>query len=417
MFDPKHLKDAKLFLFSLFIFSAIIFLIHADSIIYHDFLHSATNEEPSENLQDQSHRLKEQIISSLPNLPLHSIQEEKDGIHTGNQNGLVAPLSVTEIERIAWFQKNLHKFDILKSNNLTRRFHARVLEFFGCECEARFFMTWISPAGSFGVREMMSVESVFRVHPGACLVILSRTLETKRGYTVLKPLLDGGFKVQVMTPDLPFLFKGTPAEVWFHELMKGKKDPGEIPLAQNLSNLIRLVVLYKYGGIYIDADFIVLKPLTGLRNSIGAQSMDLRSKHWTRLNNAVLIFDMKHPLLHEFISEFSLTFDGNKWGHNGPYLVSRVIKRLLKRPGFKFKILPPMAFYPADWNKIRSFLRKPKTQTESKWVEAKVLQLRAETYGVHLWNRQTRRLTIEEGSVIGKLALDDCVICNHVFSS
>lgn len=33
-----------------------------------------------------------------------------------------------------------------------------------------------------------------------------------------------------------------------------------------------------------------MKPLTGLRNSIGAQSTSLGSKHWTRLNNAVLIF-------------------------------------------------------------------------------------------------------------------------------
>ncbi|KAL1330990.1 hypothetical protein HN51_048249 [Arachis hypogaea] len=417
MFDPRHLKSAKLLLSSLFIFSAIIFVIHAYSINYHDFLHSATNKEPSENLQAQSHRFKEQIRSTLSNLPLHSIQEENVRIQAGNQNDLVAPLGVTELERIAWFRKNLHKFDILKSNNSTRRFHSRVLEFFSRECEAQFFMTWISPAGSFGVRELMSVESVFKVHPGACLVILSRTLETTDGYTVLKPLLDSRFKVQVVTPDLPILFKGTPAEAWFRELIKGKKDPGEIPLSQNLSNLIRLVVLYKYGGIYIDTDFIVLKPLTGLRNSIGAQSMDLRSKHWTRLNNAVLIFDMKHPLLHEFISEFALTFDGNKWGHNGPYLVSRVIKRLLKRPSFIFKILPPMAFYPADWNKIRGFLRKPKTQTESKWVEAKVLQLCAETYGIHLWNKQSRRLTIEDGSVIGKLALNHCVICNHIFSS
>ncbi|RYR26844.1 hypothetical protein Ahy_B02g061159 isoform B [Arachis hypogaea] len=380
MFDPRHLKSAKLLLSSLFIFSAIIFVIHAYSINYHDFLHSATNKEPSENLQAQSHRFKEQIRSTLSNLPLHSIQEENVRIQAGNQNDLVAPLGVTELERIAWFRKNLHKFDILKSNNSTRRFHSRVLEFFSRECEAQFFMTWISPAGSFGVRELMSVESVFKVHPGACLVILSRTLETTDGYTVLKPLLDSRFKVQVVTPDLPILFKGTPAEAWFRELIKGKKDPG-------------------------------------LRNSIGAQSMDLRSKHWTRLNNAVLIFDMKHPLLHEFISEFALTFDGNKWGHNGPYLVSRVIKRLLKRPSFIFKILPPMAFYPADWNKIRGFLRKPKTQTESKWVEAKVLQLCAETYGIHLWNKQSRRLTIEDGSVIGKLALNHCVICNHIFSS
>ncbi|RYR26846.1 hypothetical protein Ahy_B02g061159 isoform C [Arachis hypogaea] len=369
MFDPRHLKSAKLLLSSLFIFSAIIFVIHAYSINYHDFLHSATNKEPSENLQAQSHRFKEQIRSTLSNLPLHSIQEENVRIQAGNQNDLVAPLGVTELERIAWFRKNLHKFDILKSNNSTRRFHSRVLEFFSRECEAQFFMTWISPAGSFGVRELMSVESVFKVHPGACLVILSRTLETTDGYTVLKPLLDSRFKVQVVTPDLPILFKGTPAEAWFRELIKG------------------------------------------------AQSMDLRSKHWTRLNNAVLIFDMKHPLLHEFISEFALTFDGNKWGHNGPYLVSRVIKRLLKRPSFIFKILPPMAFYPADWNKIRGFLRKPKTQTESKWVEAKVLQLCAETYGIHLWNKQSRRLTIEDGSVIGKLALNHCVICNHIFSS
>ncbi|RYR72569.1 hypothetical protein Ahy_A02g006787 isoform B [Arachis hypogaea] len=380
MFDPRHLKSAKLLLSSLFIFSAIIFVIHAYSIIYHDFLHSATYKEPSENLQAQSHRFKEQIRPTLSNLPLHSIQEENDRIQAGNQNDLVAPLGVTELERIAWFRKNLHKFDILKSNNSTRRFHSRVLEFFSRECEAQFFMTWISPAGSFGVRELMSVESVFKVHPGTCLVILSRTLETTHGYTVLKPLLDSRFKVQVVTPDLPFLFKGTLAEAWFRELIKGKKDPG-------------------------------------LRNSIGAQSMDLRSKHWTRLNNAVLIFDMKHPLLHEFISEFALTFDGNKWGHNGPYLVSRVIKRLLKRPGFIFKILPPTAFYPADWNKIRGFLRKPKTQTESKWVEAKVLQLRAETYGIHLWNKQSRRLTIEDGSVIGKLALNHCIICNNIFSS
>ena len=126
---------------------------------------------------------------------------------------------------------------------------------------------------------------------------------------------------------------------------------------------------------------------------------------------------MNHPLLHRFISEFALTFDGNKWGHNGPYLVSRVIERLPKRPGFNFTILPPMAFYPADWNKIGGFLRKPKTQGESKWVEAKLLQLSRETYGVHLWNKQSSRLMIEEGSVIARLTSDHCIYCNHIYSS
>ncbi|KAK7294670.1 hypothetical protein RJT34_17560 [Clitoria ternatea] len=109
-----------------------------------------------------------------------------------------------------------------------------------------------------------------------------------------------------------FSHEWTLAEAWFHELRKGKKDPGEIPLFQNLSNLIRLAVLYKYGGVYIDTDFIVLKSLAGLRNCSGAQGVDSGGRHWTRLNNAVLIFDMNHPLLLRFIDEFSLTFDGNE---------------------------------------------------------------------------------------------------------
>ncbi|TKY63474.1 Galactosyltransferase protein [Spatholobus suberectus] len=416
MFVHWVLKHAKLSVFSLITFSAIIFLIHADSIIYYNSLHPAANLGAPEKLQVHNHRTKEGIRSTPVHVPLRSIQE-KDEADSRNQNALVAPFNVTEEERIAWFREQLHNFKILKSNNLTQQFHARVLGFFGRECEAQFFMTWISPASLFGGRELLSVESIFKNHPKACLIILSRTLDTRHGYRILKPLLDRRFKVQAMTPDLSFLLKRTPAEVWFHELRKGRKDPGEIPLSQNLSNLIRLAVLYKYGGVYIDTDFIVLKPLTGLRNSIGAQSMNLGSKHWTRLNNAVLIFDMRHPLLHRFINEFALTFDGNKWGHNGPYLVSRVIERLGKRCDFNFTILQPMAFYPVDWNKISGLFTKPKTRGESRWVEAKLLQLSGKTYGIHLWNKRSSRLTIEEGSVIGRLVSDYCVICNHKYSS
>ncbi|KAL9462820.1 hypothetical protein AB3S75_000763 [Citrus x aurantiifolia] len=61
---------------------------------------------------------------------------------------------------------------------------------------------------------------------------------------------------------------------------------------------------------------------------------------------------MNHPLLHKLIQEFTLTFDGNKWGHNGPYLVSRVVARVSGRTGFNFTVLPPSAFYPVDWRRV-----------------------------------------------------------------
>lgn len=348
------------------------------------------------------------------NLPLRSINEEIMAVD--NNSRFAAPRSATEAERIAWLMRNLPRLDIFKPDD--GQFHSRVLRFFDSACEIRVFMTWISPAESFGARELLSLESLFKAHPKGCLMMLSRTLDTPRGYAVLRPLADRGFKVHAVTPDLSFLVDGTPAEGWLRELKRGNRDPGIISLAQNLSNLMRLVVLYKYGGVYLDTDFVVVKPLTGLRNSIGAQSVN-ESGNWTRLNNAVLVFDMSHPLLLSFIDEFALTFDGSKWGYNGPYLVSRVARNVSsERPGFQYTVLPPIAFYPVDWNKIGGLFQRPKSEAHSRWVRAKLLQLRGgETYGIHLWNKQSCKLLIEEGSVMGRLISDHCVICKDIYNS
>ncbi|XP_058763308.1 uncharacterized protein LOC131636717 [Vicia villosa] len=403
-------QHAKIFcVFSLITLSTIFFLIQSDHFIYHESLKlHATNKEPLVMLQAQRSTLStldNHNHNHKPLLQFISMQEKKlNEVDYANPKVLVAPLNLNKEQRIAWFKENLQEFKILKSNKLAKQFHARIQQFLKKNsCDTQFFMTWISPSTSFGEREFLSIESLFKVQPQACLTILSRSLDSIHGYKILKPFIDKGFKVQAITPNLPFLFKSTLAESWFHELRKGKRDPGEIPLFQNLSNLIRLAILYKYGGVYLDMDFILLKPLNGLRNCIGAQSMDLGFKHWTRLNNAVLIFDKNHPLLLRFIDEFALTFDGNKWGHNGPYLVSRVVEKLGKRHGLDFTILPPMAFYPVDWIKIDGFFRKGNSRVEEKWVEAKLNQLGSETYGVHLWNKQSSGLVIEEGSVIARL--------------
>lgn len=402
----RRVKSAIL---ALVIFIATFFIIYEDTVIIsNDSVHSAAAA---------SRAIKVLEKFQISNRPLLSIQEETDKADSGSWNSLKPPFNVTEDERTAWFRKKLPEFDILKSDNLTEQFHGRVLEFFSHECELQAFMTWISPVNLFGKREVLGLESFFKAHPNGCLMILSRTLDTPSGYRVLKPLLDGKFKVAAVTPDLSFLFRNTPAGAWFDEMKSGNKDPGEIPLAQNLSNLIRLAVLYKYGGVYLDTDFIVLKSFEGLRNSIGAQSIDVVSGNWTRLNNAVLIFDMNHPLLFKFIEEFAATFDGNKWGHNGPYLVSRVVQRVQTRPGYNFTILPPTAFYPVNWNRIGGLFKVPQNQADSRWVNAKLLQLSREAYGVHLWNKQSNSIAIEEGSVMGRMISQHCVICDQIYSS
>ncbi|KAE8697711.1 hypothetical protein F3Y22_tig00110610pilonHSYRG00138 [Hibiscus syriacus] len=366
----------------------------------------------------------------VSNVPLQSgasnEKEEPESVQTRKMNPGVLPISLTistqrnmivEVESDDRFhQRKLPESYIFRSDGLTEKFHGRVLEFFN-KCELQFFMTWISTAVSFGRREILAVESVFKAHPNGCLMILSRTMDSPQGYAVLKPLIDLGFNVRAVTPDFRFLLDNTPAEAWFDNIRSGKKDPGVIPLAQNLSNLMRLAVLYKYGGIYLDTDFIVVNSFKGLKNTIGAQSIDSTTKNWTRLNNAVLVFDKKHPLLFEFIEEFALTFDGNKWGHNGPYMVSRVVHRVEGRPGYNFTIVPPVAFYPVDWIKIVKLFKMPKNRAESRSVEAKLHQLNGKSYGVHLWNKQSSKLVVEEGSVMGRIISEHCVLCKQVYTS
>ncbi|KAM0942263.1 putative lactosylceramide 4-alpha-galactosyltransferase [Dioscorea sansibarensis] len=231
------------------------------------------------------------------------------------------------------------KLKFLKPNKHSKHFSTRVSKFINSSCNPLFFMTWLSSSSStknFGPRELLSMESVFKFHPNACLLIVSNSMDTPKGARILKPYKDQGFKVSAISPDYhyfsTFLFSQTPAESWFKKLIQGSIDPGEVSLAQNMSNLLRLAILYKFGGIYLDTDVILMKSLHGLENVIGAQTLDVHG-NWSRLNNAVMIFSKGHPLVLKFIEEFVETFDGKKWGYNGPYLVSRVVGRVAGKPG------------------------------------------------------------------------------------
>ena len=273
-------------------------------------------------------------------------------------------------------------------------------------------MTWISPLKAFGMRELLSVESLFKSHPEACLVIVSKSMDSDTGTQILRPFVNNGFRVMTIAPDFNYIFKGTHAEAWFRRLKEGNVNPGEVSLGQNLSNLLRLALLYKFGGAYIDADVVVLKSFSKLRNTIGAQNFDVRTGKWSRLNNAVLIFDKKHPLLFKFIEEFALTFDGNKWGHNGPYLISRVVSRVSGKPGFNFTVLPPSAFYPVDWRGIRSLFLGPRDEIHSRWLAKKKEQISKESFAVHLWNRHSRKLKVVKGSIVDSIISSCCIFCN-----
>lgn len=364
-------------------------------------------------------------LKKLPSSVMYAVKEDTPSVILKTLLPLLQnpAISMTPINHYVVLKpKKAHGYKavkrMLRSGDNSKQFSTRIRDFLGNRgCKVKFFMTWISSLKPFGDRELFAIESLFKSHPYACLVIVSNSMDAESGSLVLKPFLDKGFKLIAIKPDFDYIFKDTHAEKWFNGLKKGNVSPGEVSLGQNMSNLLRLALLYKFGGIYMDTDVIVLKTLTKLRNAIGAQSIDLENGNWSRLNNAVLIFDKKHPLVYKFIEEFALTFDGNKWGHNGPYLVSRVVSRVNRTPGFDFTVLPPSAFYPVNWSRVKSLFKGPEGKAHSTWLRKKLEQIKSESFAVHLWNRQSRKIKAESGSIINHIMLDCCVFCNSSSST
>ena len=88
---------------------------------------------------------------------------------------------------------------------------------------------------------------------------------------------------------------------------------------QNKANAMRLAIVHKYGGTYMDSDFVVLNDPTVLKNGCAFQDAN-----GTVFNNAVFRFDDASEFTKQLMLDFVDNYNGNKWGHNGPALFTRV---------------------------------------------------------------------------------------------
>uniref|UniRef100_A0A7I4DVH9 Alpha 1,4-glycosyltransferase domain-containing protein n=1 Tax=Physcomitrium patens TaxID=3218 RepID=A0A7I4DVH9_PHYPA len=155
-------------------------------------------------------------------------------------------------------------------------------DFLGQErCSLNVFMAWTTPAWGFTARHQRVLESLFRFHIDACVVVFSDTFEFNFFSTFLKE----GYKVAVVRPNVQELFVDTPSHILTASLPKWKENP---LFHLHFTELLRLAALYKFGGIYLDMDMLVSRPLNSLHNTVGSE---ITVTGESRLNGAVLIFE------------------------------------------------------------------------------------------------------------------------------
>ncbi|GJN11335.1 hypothetical protein PR202_ga29518 [Eleusine coracana subsp. coracana] len=266
------------------------------------------------------------------------------------------------------------------------------------KCSLKVFMIWSSPQWSYGVRHQCGLESLLKQHPGACVVMLSETLELEFFLDFVKE----GYKVAVAVPNLDELLGSTPthifASVWY-EWRKTKYYPlhyifdnllGLVDISQieNLSfQFSTMDSIARYGGVYIDSDVIVLKPLTSLWNSIGAVKQVSGNYSFS---GAVLAFEKQRvshfnstgcsPLLEECLKEFYSSYDDTLLQWNGAELMTRVISNLSSKADESMEHLdvnlePSVTYFPISATDIERFIVMPPGPLEPR-IRAGILQNR-----------------------------------------
>jgi len=173
----------------------------------------------------------------------------------------------------------------------------------------------------------------------------------------------------------------------------------------NLSNGMRLVLVYNHGGAYFDLD---IAHATCPRNTTNFISWQTANGH---LNNAALRFQRHYEFLDVVSRRFAEKFDGETWGHNGPKRLTETYREFCKPAAggppaaawcTEMQFFLPQSYYPVFYKNRSQLYNKD---------EGRLVQIGPNTFGVHLWKAVRKRVsTVEPGSIFHKLAQNVCPV-------
>lgn len=253
-------------------------------------------------------------------------------------------------------------------------------------------------------RQACAVESAAKNNPDWVVVLL--TLDT----TILDAPTSNtsAFKeypnIKVVNTTLLSLVEGTVAEVW---VRSGALTRSLYPTV-HYSDFLRLFVLYKYGGVYLDTDFIILKSLDPITPNFSVAE----TEYW--VESAAMGFTTDgfgHFVIQHLVQEFMNTYNETIYAYNGPGLLTRFSQRICYTTAtkemtrdncFDFEVLPTKTFYPIGYKAYGPLFNETQLETTMNLVK--------ESYAMHAWNGLIgqSRLKVGTKAAIGVMAEQNC---------
>ncbi|XP_048362227.1 alpha-1,4-N-acetylglucosaminyltransferase [Sphaerodactylus townsendi] len=224
---------------------------------------------------------------------------------------------------------------------------------------------------------LCSVESAARIYLDRPVVFFikgldNNTLMDVKSYCPALSALSAMKNVFIFPLKMDILFQDTPLLPWYLQI-NATKEKYWIYISSDAS---RLAMVWKYGGIYMDTDVISIRPIPAA-NFLAAQSSQFSS-------NGIFGFQPHHWFLWGCMNDFVENYNGNFWGNQGPYLMTRMLKGLCNLTDFKnledqrchnISFLHPHRFYPIPYSKWKKYYEV--------WDSIPDFN---DSYALHLWN-------------------------------
>lgn len=254
--------------------------------------------------------------------------------------------------------------------------------------------------GNLTVRQACSVEAAARAHPQWQIYVLFSLPVTNHALktTCLKRLQEFP-NIQFLRLHVAEYSKGSVVQSVLLNDVKHSKYP-----VHHTADILRILTLNKWGGVYLDTDMIVTRSLEQLPLNFIAEET------YGDVASGVMSFgndDVGKTVTGEVLKYISKKYNPKKWSVNGAEAIQKVLQRLC--PKLKMKEKVPVKdckgvqifgyelFYPKYFLEVDDMFRSP----------AKKFDLHR-PYTYHMWNYLSHNRTIYKGTMYQILAQTFC---------
>lgn len=267
-----------------------------------------------------------------------------------------------------------------------------------------------APVGlvDLNARQACAVESAARAHPNRSVFLLfSRPVgfERNRKPPPLFEALASYENIRWLNLNLSTYAAETPVAEWLHPTAADSPLFHSDYFVEHTADLLRLVSLYRWGGMYMDLDFVVRRRLD---DAVAAPNFCGEELNGTIANGLLQLsrYCVGHMIAARALRRFAQRFRGDGWSSNGATLLAHVLRRVCNGSDLMecrvFSVLRRDELYAVHYG-IWWVLFEPR-------LAAEVMELVRESRAVHFWNRLSggKAVVVGSGSAYELLAKEFC---------